>query len=116
MERPMSDEIERALNEVIAEIRESSEYQKCIELKEQMNKNSLLMKWMDEIKEKQKKYVKSNFKDKKQEQELIDLEKRIREVPLFVEYNETLERVNEMIDTVKEQLNDYFQEVFNILK
>lgn len=52
----------------------------------------------------------------KLEQELTDLKKNLEEIPLFVEYNQNLEIVNDMIDTVKEQLNDYFKEKLNILK
>lgn len=116
MEKSMNHEVESALRDVVTVIKESREYQNCVLMKEQMNKNSSLLSLIEEIKEKQKQYVKSGFQDEKLEQELTDLKKNLEEIPLFVEYNQNLEIVNDMIDTVKEQLNDYFKEKLNILK
>ena len=45
--------------------------------------------------------------------EVKKLEKELNEIPLYVRYMEHLERVNQMINYVKDELNDYFYHVLN---
>ncbi len=116
MESTMTNNIEKALEEVIKEIKESKEYQSCLELKSRMQKNEDLKIKIEEIKNLQKKYVRTDFEDKNIAQELRKKEEELNEIPIFVEYNRNLEEVNKKIELVKEELNDYFNQKFNILK
>lgn len=102
----------KALDEVIKCITMSNEYKKCIELKDKMSKNEELINLIEQVKIKQKQYVKSNFAQSiKVELEL--LENRLNEVPIYAVYMHNLEIVNEKINLVKDELNQYFFEILN---
>ena len=81
-----------------------------ISLKEQMNDHTEILSLVKEIKKYQKKYVQSNY-DSKIQEKLTDLEKQLEEIPLYVVYMQNLTKVNEMIDYVRDNLNDYFEEL-----
>lgn len=102
----------RALDEVIKCITMSNEYKKCIELKDKMSKNEELINLIEQVKNKQKQYVKSNF-DESIKVELELLENKLNEVPIYVIYMQNLEMVNEKINVVKDELNQYFFEILN---
>ena len=106
------EEVYKNLEEVINCIRNSSEYQMCISLKEKMNTNEEIKTLVEQMKDYQKKYIRSGY-DPIIKEEMTLLEKRLEEIPIYSIYNSNLERVNEMITYVKESLNDYFFELLN---
>ena len=105
----------KELDELVSYIKNTSSYKKCISIKEKMDKNEEICSLVEDIKELQKKYVKSNY-DVSIKKELYKLESRLNSIPIYVEYNNNLEEVNEMIDFVKDELNDYFTDLFMISK
>ena len=92
-------------------ITNSSEYKKCISLKEKMSNNSKLMDKINKVKELQKNYIKSNDLSIKKELDLLIDE--LNDEPLYYNYINNLEKVNEMISFVNDELNDYFYRVIN---
>lgn len=100
-----------ALNEVINTIVNSDDYKKCIELKNTMSSNEELVSLIEKIKKLQKKYVNTN--DQEILVELEKLEEELNNIPIYVIYMQYLEKVNEKIEFVKDELNDYFYEVLN---
>jgi len=106
------EEFNKSLEEVISYIQNSNEYQTCISLKEQMNDNEEIKELVNQIKILQKKYIRSDY-DSTLKEELNQLEEKLNNIPVYHIYSSHLERVNEMIDTVKESLNQYFQELLN---
>lgn len=102
----------KVLDEVILCIKESKEYEMCISLKEKMENNEEINKLVNEVKELQKKYVKSNY-DEKIKKELDLTNQRLEEIPIYNIYLSNLEKVNEKIDYVKDSLNDYFYKLLN---
>ena len=100
------------LDEVIKTIMESKEYKNCIEYKAKMDDNPQVCELVDKIKTLQKKYVKSNY-DENIGNELEELNKELLEIPIYSMYNDNLEKVNDMINYVKDTLNDYFYKLFN---
>lgn len=110
------DDIFFALDDVTHVIQKSDAYQNCLRLKKQMNANTSLLALIEEIKKTQKLYVKSGFQDTSLERILKEKEEKLERIPLYREYMRNLEEVNRMIDTVKEELNSYFNSKFNILK
>lgn len=100
-----------ALNEVINTIINSDDYKKCIELKNTMSSNEELVSLIEKIKKLQKKYVNTN--DQEILVELEKLEEKSNNIPIYVIYMQYLEKVNEKIEFVKDELNDYFYEVLN---
>lgn len=105
------EKLNKSLDEVINTIKNSKEYKKCILLKEKMESNDEIKSLVKEIKFKQKKYIKSN--DSNILSELNELEERLNCVPIYHVYTENLEKVNEYIDYVKDELNDYFNKLLN---
>ena len=99
------------MNEKVVEILKNSK--KALNIYELQD--SLKINSVEDIKKLQKKYVKSNYDDSIKK-ELDKLESRLNSIPIYVEYNNNLEEVNEMIDFVKDELNDYFTDLFMISK
>ena len=105
------EELNRNLDEVVNCIKNSKEYKKCIELKEKMDTNDEINSLVKEIKLKQKKYIRSN--DSNILEELKLLEDKLNNIPIYHIYLENLEEVNNMINYVKDELNDYFDKLLN---
>ncbi|MBR2712070.1 MAG: YlbF family regulator [Bacilli bacterium] len=99
------------LNKIIDYITNSSEYKKCISLKDKMSNNSKLMDKINKVKVLQKKYIKSNDLSIKKELDLLIED--LNNEPLYYNYMNNLEKVNEMISFVNDELNDYFYRVIN---
>jgi len=103
--------LNKELDEVINTIINSDDYKSCIQLKEKMSTNKEICELVDKIKVLQKKYVRENGEEVLEELKL--LEERLNEIPIYVIYMQHLEKVNEMINYVKDELNDYFYKVLN---
>lgn len=103
----MNKELEEVINTII----NSDDYKRCIQLKEKMSTNKEICELVDKIKVLQKKYVRENGEEVLEELKL--LEERLNEIPIYVIYMQHLEKVNEMINYVKDELNDYFYKVLN---
>ena len=105
----------KELDELVSYIKNTSSYKNCISIKKKMDENEEICSSIEEIKSVQTKYVKSNYDDSIKEK-LDKLESKLNSIPIYVEYNNNLEKVNEMIDLVKDELNDYFTDLFMISK
>ena len=106
------ENVYKCLDELLLFIQNSSEYQKCLSLKEKMKDNEEIQTLVADVKKYQKKYVQSGY-DSKIKETLDDLEKRLSEIPIYVVYLENLSKVNEEIDYIRDSLNDYFDDLFN---
>ena len=107
----MVNQLNKELEEVINTIINSDDYESCIQLKEKMSTNKEICELVEKIKVLQKKYVRENGEEVLEELKL--LEERLNEIPIYVIYMQHLEKVNEMINYVKDELNDYFYKVLN---
>lgn len=105
------EKLNKRIDEVVDCIKESMEYKKCIELKEKMKDNDEINSLVKEIKLKQKKYIRTN--DSNILSELNELEEKLNTLPIYYVYTKNLEKVNEYINYVKDELNDYFKELLN---
>ncbi|MBR2679049.1 MAG: YlbF family regulator [Bacilli bacterium] len=106
------EKLYKSLNEVIDCIKESPEYKDCLKIKEQMDSNEELVELINKVKELQKKYIRSNY-DSNIKKELDECESKLKEIPIYNIYLEKLKEVNQMIDYVKDSLNDYFDKLLN---
>lgn len=104
----------KALEELINYIKESKDYKECLKLKKVISENKELTKLINEVRVSQKKYVRSNFKEeeKKLMDEKLNLLNTNKTYTLYLYY---LNNVNNMIELIKDELNDYFYKVTNIL-
>lgn len=105
------EKLNSRIGEVVDCIKESKEYKKCLELKEKMKSNDEINSLVKEIKSKQKKYIRTN--DSNILSELSELEEKLNCIPVYHVYTENLEKVNYMINYVKDELNDYFDKLLN---
>jgi len=99
------------LDEVVNTIKNSKEYKTCIDLKSKMDSNEDINSLVKEIKKLQKKYINTN--DSNIKIELDKLENQLNEIPIYHIYLDNLEKVNQMIDYVKDELNNYFDLLLN---
>ena len=76
-----------------------------------MASNEELVSLIEKIKKLQKKYVNTN--DQELLVELEKLEEELNNIPIYVIYMQYLDKVNEKIEFVKDELNNYFYEVLN---
>ena len=102
-----------SLDELIDYIKNTIEYKKCLELKSKMSSNSNINSLIENIKNLQKKYIKSNY-DSDIKLELDKLNEELNNIPIYITYTEYLDRVNEMISYVNDELSDYFYNILNI--
>ena len=109
----MVKQLNKELEDVIEYIKSSDSYKKCLELKTKMNSNHELVKIVEEVKNLQKKYVRSNYQDIDVKIKLDELNDKLYAIPLYVDYMNNLEDVNNMINLVRDSLNDYFYKVLN---
>lgn len=103
--------MDKALDDVIKCIISCNDYKKCRELKEKMQTNEDIKIRVEQIKKLQKEYIKSN--DETIKLKLEALEKELMEIPLYAVYMQHLYKVNDMINLVKDELNDYFYKLLN---
>lgn len=104
--------LNKALDDVVSVITSSRDYRICIELQEKMKKNQNLMNLIDKLKDTQKRYVKSNY-DKSIKDELDMLEENLQQIPIYVSYMTHLEKVNDMLSYVEDDLNQFFYQLLN---
>lgn len=102
----------KQLDDVVASITNSCEYETCLRLKKQMASNLELMTLIDHIKELQKDCV-HHPEDQERLQRLEEEMTKLEQIPLYAVYMNQLEQVNFMISYVTEELNDYFYQVLN---
>ena len=108
----MVKQLNRALNDVVDYIKDSNEYKTCLDLKKRMSDNEEVNALVRQVKLLQQKYIKSNY-NKEIKKELDEINKRLNDIPIYVIYKQNLEKVNNMINTVKDELNNYFDDLLN---
>ena len=106
------EELNKKVDELVKVITTSKEYQKCLELKQKMQENKELKELINSIKILQKKYLKSNY-DESIKQELEDEKNKLSNYPIYTVYNDNLEIVNNMINIINDELNNYFYQKLN---
>ncbi len=104
--------MEKELDNIVKYITNSDEYKRVILLKDKMKSNELVSNLVNEIKLLQMDYVNSEF-DLEIKNRLDGLNNELNLIPIYIEYNNSLDVVNEMIELVKSSLNSYFDNVFN---
>lgn len=114
MEKCVNKDTKESLDDLINYIKGTNDYKQVTKLKKEIDKDTELKKLINEVKKIQKEYVRSNFDNKVKE----ELDMKLNELnnnKLFVTYTYHLDKVNDMIKLVKDELNNYFYEITNIL-
>lgn len=102
--------LNKALDDVISVIKNSDDYRTCLQLKEKMKKNRDLMELIEKLKLEQKDFVRNGYQSK---DKINELQEKLYQIPIYVIYMQHLEKVNDMICYIEDDLNHYFYQLFN---
>lgn len=106
------ENVYNAIDEVISCIKESDDYKRCLDLKEKLDSNQEVKSLIERLKTLQKKYIRSNY-DLKIKEQLDECNNELINIPIYQIYMDSLEKVNQKIDYVKDTLNNYFEKLLN---
>ena len=105
----MNKEILDKVDEIVKTIEESSEYQKYLTLKEQIDNNKELKELINEVRILQKDVLHHIEKESKLEEKTTELNNN----PLYREYINTLDEINNTFSIIENSLNKYFYDKLN---
>lgn len=111
MEKFMNKKIMEKTEELVSTLEQSSLYQNYRMLKEKLEKNETVKKLVNEIKKKQKQLVRLTYEKQDTqylEQELSNLESELKQIPLYSEFMETQEQLNDILYEIKTQIEQCF--------
>lgn len=112
----MNDKILKEVDNIVDYIRDSDDYKDYIYLKEKLSKNKKANDLIQKIKVIQKKLVKLELNKNDTsilEQEMNLYLEELNKIPLYVEYIQKQEYLNQVYQTIKTRLDDYFYEKLN---
>lgn len=112
----MNNKILSEVDKIIEYIKDTDDYKDYIYLKEKLSKNEKANNLINEIKNLQKDIVKLELESK----DITELDNKIsnnlqelNKMPLYVEYTQKQEILNDIYQTIKNRLDDYFYDKFN---
>lgn len=105
----MNNEIIEKIDEIIKTIEESEVYQKYLFLQAEMKKNKKVNKLLNEVRVLQKDVVHHVSKKEILEQKMSEL----YEYPLYREYINVLDDLNNTYTIIENKINRYFEEKIN---
>lgn len=112
MVRQLNNSLNAKLDDIINYIKNTDAYKNYLKTKKLMSENHELMSMIDEVKKYQKDIVR-NIDKKDKEIKYKQLLDRLMEDPLYLEYMEYLDEVNNMLNIFENKLNKYFFDLFN---
>lgn len=107
----MEKKLDRVVEDIVTSITDSKEFKECLRLKEKMNDSQEIKELVEKVKKLQKELIKTG--DPKIKEELEKVQDRLNSIPIYDSYNKKLAEVNRQIETIKDELNDYFYKVVN---
>ncbi len=107
----LANKTEEDLLKIVNFVKNSEEYKKTIYYKELIANDKELTSKIDRLKELQMKYVRT--KDYNVKNELDSLNNELSNNTNFTLYNFYLDKVNNYIDIIKDNFNNYFDNLFN---
>ena len=105
----MNKEILDKVDELVNEIEESANYKKYLYLKDKISKNKELTSLINKVRVMQKDYVHHLVK----KEELDQLVNELNDNPLYREYKNTLDEINNIYNIIENSLNNYFARQLN---
>lgn len=104
----MNDKILSKVDEIVLYIENSSTYKEYLLLKEKINNNKEILDLIGQIKLKQKELVKKEYTQEdisNIENDLINLENKLNEYPLYIDYKNKQDELNNMFTIIKDKIN-----------
>ncbi len=109
MVNQLNKEIEKKVDEIVSEIETSEVYQKYLSLKDKMEANKELMELINKVRIMQQDVIHK----KKNEKDLELLMDELNREPLYVEYKNTVDEINDTFTIIENSLNNYFDKIIN---
>ena len=112
----MNNKILNEVNKIIEFIKESDDYKDYIYLKDKLSKNEIENNLINEIKKLQKQAVKQevNKMDTKElDNKIKDNLDNLNKIPLYRDFIDKQEVLNDYYQTIKERLDEYFYNKMN---
>jgi len=107
-------ELEDVFDDVLNEIKKGSEYQDYLELEQKMLQNQEIQDLICSIKKLQKQLVKLEYERKDTTEVNLEYQKNLELLnafPLYVAFVEKQRQVNEVLQDVKFQIEDFFEQL-----
>ena len=112
----MNNEILNEVDKIIEFIKDTDDYKDYIYLKKKLTNNEKANHLINEIKSLQQEIVKLELENKSIKEKEDKINENIQELnkmPLYIEYIEKQEILNDLYQTIKTRLDDYFYNKFN---
>lgn len=109
----MNKELEDKLDEIILYIKDTESYNNFLKAKEKLNQRDDLKIIIEKIKKLQQQMIKYPNKGKELEIELNDNLKILENDFDYVQYNNYLIEVNNLLNIFENKINKYFEDIFN---
>lgn len=103
----MNNELKKEIDLLILKVKESNEYKEYFYLLEQVKNSDIINNLVDEIRNINKKIVKNP--SIKLNDELLIKQKELNEIPLYQDYKDKLEILNNMLLLVKDKFDNYIE-------
>lgn len=118
MESMKNDEILEEVDKLVSMIKNSDSYQKYESIKEKMKQNDEINQLITLYKNTQKQLVKATYEKRREEASSLErvlqqLEQKLNNYPIYVEYSILQEDLDQLFQQVKSSLENYFNESLN---
>ena len=106
------NDIKKEIDELFSDFENSKLYQDYLSIKKQLNNNEEIINIIEEIKRLQKIIV--NTKDLSIENKLDELNKRLEKYPIYQDYVEIVDKINNELYTISDVFDKYFGKILKI--
>lgn len=113
MEKYITDDILEAIDDLIDSILQSKLYQQHVKIRQKLYQNKKVMAEIETIKKLEQQYVKGNFQDNETLQLIEKKKHNLEMIPLYKEYEQSLDEINRILVMIKEDFNQYFTDLCN---
>ena len=105
----MNNEIKANIDELIIKIKENKVYKDYINLLEQVNNSNVIKELELDIREIQKKLVRTP--SIQLEEELENKKKELEEIPLYLDYKDALDELNNILLIIQDRFNIFIKDL-----
>jgi len=105
----MNNEIKANIDELIIKIKENKVYKDYINLLEQVNNSNVIKELELDIREIQKKLVRTP--SIQLEEELENKKKELEEIPLYLDYKDALDELNNILLIIQDRFNLFIKDL-----
>lgn len=109
----MNKDIENKILEIVNYIKETESYKNYLKAKELLSLEENLVNIIEDIKIYQKEIIKNPNKKEELEEKIKNNLNILSTEPLYIEYINNQEEVNNMLTILENKLNKYFFDIFN---